>query len=51
MLDLFENSENKVLNYFNVQNLSFDHPLTSSEIEEFKTIIFSINDLTQIYFK
>ena len=29
MLDLFENSENKVLNYFNVQNLSFDHPLTN----------------------
>ena len=51
MLDLFENSENKVLNYFNVQNLSFDHPLTSSEIEEFKTIIFSINDLTQTMLK
>lgn len=51
MLDVLESSEEKSLDYFNVQNLSFDHPLTTSEIDEFKTIIFSLNNLGQIYFK
>ena len=52
MLDVFESNgiENSI-DYFNIQNLSFDHPLTTPEIEEFKSIIFSINNLRQIYFK
>lgn len=52
MLDVLESSENEnSFDYFNVQNISFDHPLTSSEIEEFKSIVFSLNNLRQIYFK
>lgn len=52
MLDVLESStvENS-FDYFNVQNISFDHPLTSSEIDQFKAIIFSLNNLRQIYFK
>lgn len=51
MLDVLESSIDNSIDYFNVQNLSFDHPLTSSEIEEFKSMIFSINNLSGIYFK
>ena len=52
MLDVFESDgiENSI-DYFDIHNLSFDHPLSSSEIDEFKTILFSINNLRQIYFK
>ncbi len=37
--------------YFDVQNLSVDHSLIMSEIEEYKDLIFSPNSLHQIYFK
>lgn len=37
--------------YFDVQNLSIDHSLIMSEIEEYKDLIFSPNCLEQIYFK
>lgn len=51
MLDILESSENGYNDYFNIQNLSFNHPLTNSELEEFRTLIFSLNNLNQIYFK
>jgi len=52
MLDVLESfNVGNSFDYFNVQNISFDHPLTVSELEEFKTIIFSLNNLQQIYFK
>lgn len=47
----FNDSSNINLDYFNVQNLSFDHPLSIPEIEEFKNLVFSLNNLHQIYFK
>lgn len=47
----FNDSSNVNLDYFNVQNLSFDHPLSILEIEEFKNLVFSLNNLHQIYFK
>ena len=37
--------------YFNVQNLLVDHSLTPIEIEEYKNLIFSLNNLQQVYFK
>ena len=37
--------------YFDVQNLSIDHSLIMSEIEEYIDLIFSPNSLEQIYFK
>lgn len=51
MLDVLESDLDNSLDYFNVQNLSFDHPLTPLEIDEFKSMIFSLNNLSQIYFK
>lgn len=51
MLDVLESGLDNSLDYFNVQNLSFDHPLTPLEIDEFKSMIFSLNNLSQIYFK
>lgn len=52
MLDVLESfNVGNSFDYFNVQNISFDHPLTANELEEFKTIIFSLNNLQQIYFK
>lgn len=52
MLDVLESSDvENSFDYFNVQNISFDHPLTSSEIEEFRAIVFSLNNLRQVYFK
>lgn len=51
MLDILESSENGYNDYFNIQNLSFNHPLTDSELEEFRALIFSLNNLNQIYFK
>lgn len=46
----FEKSE-EVFSYFDVQNLSIDHPLTAHEVEEYKDLIFSQNSLQQVYFK
>ena len=43
--------EEDVLTYYDVQNLSIDHPLTADDIEEYKDLIFSPNSLHQIYFK
>lgn len=37
--------------YFDVQNLSIDHPLSCNEIDQYKALIFSPNRLRQIYFK
>lgn len=52
MLDVLESIDvENSFDYFNVQNISFDHPLTSQELDQFKTIIFSLNNLRQIYFK
>ena len=48
-LDYKDNEE--FFAYFDIQNLSIDHSLTSKEIEEYKDLIFSPNGLKQIYFK
>ncbi len=48
-LDYKDNEE--LFAYFDIQNLSIDHSLTSKEIEEYKDLIFSPNGLKQIYFK
>ena len=48
-LDYKDNEE--YFAYFDIQNLSIDHSLTSKEIEEYKDLIFSPNGLKQIYFK
>ena len=37
--------------YFDIQNLSIDHPLSFKEIEEYKNLIFTPNGIKQIYFK
>ena len=43
MLDVLESFDvENSFDYFNVQNISFDHPLTSQELDQFKTIIFSL---------
>ncbi len=39
------------LDYFNVQNLSFNNPFNDAEKDLLKNILFSINNLQQIYFK
>ncbi len=41
---------NEINHYYNIQNIFLDHPLTSKEIEQYKDLIFSPNDLKQIYF-
>lgn len=48
-LDYKDNEE--IFAYFDIQNLSIDHSLSSKEIEEYKDLIFSPNSLKQIYFK
>ena len=48
-LDLKDNED--IFAYFDIQNLSIDHSLSSKEIEEYKDLIFSPNGLKQIYFK
>ena len=48
-LDYKDNEE--FFAYFDIQNLSIDHSLSSKEIEEYKDLIFSPNGLKQIYFK
>ena len=51
-MDLLDNSNNEeVFAYFDIQNLSIDHSLSSKEIEEYKNLIFSPNGLKQVYFK
>ena len=52
MLDVLESCDvENSFDYFNVQNISFDHPLSTEEIEQFKSIVFSLNNLSQVYFK
>ena len=46
----FEDNE-EIFNYFDVQNLSIDHSLKSEEIDAYKDLIFSPNNINQIYFK
>ena len=48
-LDYKDNEE--FFAYFDIQNLSIDHSLSSKEVEEYKDLIFSPNGLKQIYFK
>lgn len=50
MLDNLE-YENDVIEFFDIQNLYFDHPLSNEELEELKTVVLGLNNLTQIYFK
>lgn len=51
-MNLLETIENEdIFAYFDVQNLSIDHSLTLSEVEQYKDLIFSPNSLHQIYFK
>lgn len=51
MFDVLDKINDSSIDFFNIQTLSFDHPLTSSDLDEFKAIIFSLNNLSQIYFK
>ena len=37
--------------FFDIQNLSFDHPLSFDEVKNFQELIFSLNNLSSIYFK
>ncbi len=47
----FQNDKD-VFAYFDVQNLSVDHPVSDQgEIEAYKDLIFSANSLHQVYFK
>ena len=51
-MDYLEYSNDEdVFAYFDVQNLSIDHSLSSKEIEQYKDLIFSPNGLRQVYFK
>lgn len=53
MLEILKSDEinSPTFDYFNIQNIAFDHPLSENEIEEFKNLVFSPNNLHQIYFK
>ncbi len=50
MYDNFE-EENDFVEFFDIQNLYFDHPLSIQELEELKTVVLGYNNLNQIYFK
>ena len=51
-MNLFGVEDNEeMFNYFDIQNLSIDHHLSSEEIETYKDLIFSPNSIGQIYFK
>lgn len=51
-MNFLETAEDEhLLAYFDVQNLSVDHSLIVSEIEQYKDLIFSPNNLHHIYFK
>ena len=45
--DIFISHE---LKYFDITNIFFDAPLKQADIERIKEIMFSINNITQIYF-
>lgn len=51
MFDLENSLDINSIDYFDVQNLSFDHPLSLEEIEDFRLTIFNLNNLSNIYFK
>ena len=51
-MDILDYSDNEnAIAYFDIQNLSIDHSLSSKEIDEYKKIFFSPNEIKQIYFK
>lgn len=50
MLDNFD-EENDFVEFFDIQNLYFDHPLSVEEYDELKEVILGFNNLSQIYFK
>lgn len=42
---------NHDLRYYDLSNIFFDSPLNSKSIEELKDIFFSLNNITQLYFR
>ncbi len=50
-MDIVQTFDEDTYVYLDVQNLSIDHSLTIPEIEKCKDLIFSPNNLQQIYFK
>ena len=50
MVDNFEYDDNYV-EFFDIQNLYFDHPLSIDELEDLKEVVFAFSNLNQIYFK
>ena len=46
-----EREDNEEVKFFDIKILSFERPLSIDEIDNFKELVFSPNDLTQIYFK
>lgn len=50
-MDIVQTLDEDTYVYLDVQNLSIDHSLTIPEIEKCKDLIFSPNNLQQIYFK
>ena len=50
MLDNFEYEDNLV-EFFDIQNLYFDHPLSIDELNELKEVLFGFSNLSQMYFK
>ncbi len=50
MLDNFE-YDNEAVEFFDIQNLYFDHPLSIEEYEELKTVVLGLNNISQIYIK
>ena len=51
MFEEINENQNFIFDFFNIQNITFNHPLSIEEIESFKQIIFNYNNLNQIYFK
>jgi hypothetical protein len=50
MLENFD-EENDFVEFFDIQNLYFDHPLSFEEYDELKEVILGFNNLSQVYFK
>ena len=50
MFEDFE-EENDLVEFFDIQNLYFDHPLSVDELDELKQVLLGFNNLSQIYFK
>ena len=46
--DIFINND---LRYYDLSNIFFDRPLKEKDIEELKQIFFSLNNISQLYFK